>query len=196
MMTLRAAITLSSTILLASCAAGRYAAPAPDAVKHEELVAAPFERAWSAAVDRLSASFYGINQIDKASGLISLQFTSSDHTLVDCGVVDVAAGQLPGVRPYSEFLFLNHAAQLAGRINVFIKPAGPDKAVARATVRFVLNTPRADPTLIPSTWVFDTGTSATLQVGTLIGGGRARTCRSSGKLEADILSAIRAAASQ
>src|SRR5690349_12455540 len=78
--------------LLSACATPgtstfKYTEPAPNAaINNEKIVSKPFSDTWDILVRELAKSFFVINNIDKASRIINLSFsTQQPKEYVNCG---------------------------------------------------------------------------------------------------------------
>lgn len=114
----------------------------PKTVENEILVTRSFEETWDQLVKGLARSFYVINNIEKASRIINVSFsTESPEKYIDCGksrrtyergndrreyVYDVASSSSfmiaasQGRFPVTHFV--NRGTSLEGRVNVYVAP--------------------------------------------------------------------------
>ena len=121
----------------------------PNEVKYdnEAFVDKPFEVVWDELVEQLSKSFYVINNIEKASRIINVSFsTDTPEEYVDCGISTREYGVKSNMSTYtykvaetsfyksasragasSQFPVdqnVNRETSLEGRANIFVAPEG------------------------------------------------------------------------
>ena len=121
----------------------------PNEVKYdnEAFVDRPFEVVWDELVEQLSKSFYVINNIEKASRIINVSFsTEAPEEYVDCGTSTREYGGKSNMSTYtykvaetsyykaasragaySQFPVdgnMNRETSLEGRANIFVAPEG------------------------------------------------------------------------
>jgi hypothetical protein len=152
---------VGSFLTLAGCATVTpsdfgYAPPGGDSVvKNESLVSSSFDETWDRLVARLSSSFFVINNIDKASRLINVSFTTEEpQQYLNCGTTTRHFEHLNENRdysypvagssnfkvvakggPYHNLAIVGEIARrvsLEGRINVYVAPV--DKSGTRVLV--------------------------------------------------------------
>lgn len=151
-------------VLMAGCAVAGTSSfsrvPAsPTQVQNEVLIDKPFEETWDQLVKGLAKSFYVINNIEKASRIINVSFsTESPEQFIDCGkskctyergndrqeyVYDIASSSSYRIADkagaYGQFPVthhLNRATSLEGRVNIYMAPKG-DKTVVSVNSRYI-----------------------------------------------------------
>lgn len=123
--------------------------------ENELTVNEPFEKIWDRMVRNLSADFFVINNIEKASRLINVSFSSSEPShYVNCGrskrVFTSAAGtqvyqyETANSSVYSwadaqgRAFNIQRKTNLDGRTNIYIAPE-EGKTVVRVNTRYILN---------------------------------------------------------
>jgi len=149
-------------MLFAVCSAGcamtgtsayRYTPPVKSSVQNELLVPRTFDSVWDALVRELSKSFFVINNIDKASRLINLSFSTDrpedfidcgsshrtydregEHTVYDyqtCASMNYKIASKGGAfENLAVTQHLNRRTDLEGRINIVVTPQGESTSVA------------------------------------------------------------------
>src|SRR6056297_1529733 len=172
---------------LQGCATASYTPPATGAVDPSEytiVVNKPFDVAWQDLVNHASSTFFAIDQFEKDSGLMTLEFGASDLArFVDCGEWQDSTG-FSGA--YATHLARRFNATLSGKMNILVPPQDEEQSRVRVNARYILSAP-------PQTWTFDTGNSATVDVGTeaALGTGTGlRTCKPTYVAENSVLDAL------
>jgi hypothetical protein len=150
-------------VLVSGCAVPvksslNYTPPTPDInIDNEILVKAPFDEVWQKLITGLSSEFFVITNIEKASGLITLDFGSDQpDRFVECGettrtygdetiTYDPAGsstyhfdGQATGVGNVAKYT-VNRSTSLSGKINVHVAEM-PDGTKALVNARYILTT--------------------------------------------------------
>jgi len=128
----------------------RYDPPPPPTFKENNVIVInkSFEEVWTALIDYASFSFFAIDNFEKASGLMTLDFGAEDpDKFVDCGIIypsydSVLEGPLEGLS----------RASLDGRMNLFVKSISENVTEVRVTARYIV-------TIYSQIWSFDTGDS-------------------------------------
>jgi hypothetical protein len=158
----RRVLTVLVALLQIGCAtAGRSAyqlTPAPSQeVANEVLIDKPFEQVWDQLVAQLAKSFYVINNIDKASRLINVSYSSETPELyIDCGQshreyrrgsesqdydYPVAASSTykyaGSVGAYPVTSIVERKTRLEGRANIYVAPEGEQTRVS-VNVKYIL----------------------------------------------------------
>jgi hypothetical protein len=180
---------------LLGCATGNYTVPQPlsEPTQYERVVNKPFDDTWTALVDYTSQAFFGIDRLEKASGLMTLTFGSSEPArFVDCGhFAAEAIGQSVDM-PYARYLNEKLGAKLDGKMNLIVRSVDPKSTLVRVKARYILTVPQNQ--LVPSvhTWTFDSGGQSTVNVAyqTTPGTIPTRTCRPTYAAERAILDAV------
>lgn len=131
------------------------------AFKNEISVAEPFDAVWDRLVGRLATGFFVINNIDKASRLINVSFSSeSPERYVDCGqstrefafnreqktyAYQVAADSRYKATatwgPYNNLpsvAEISRDTSLEGRLNVYVAPASLDGTKISVNVKYII----------------------------------------------------------
>lgn len=135
-----------------------YQPPAPLTYNRDDNVRTinkSFEQTWVALVDYASSSFFAIDNFEKESGLMTLDFGLSDPAkFIDCGTIQAAAVKYNG--PFVEGIQAYGSAELVGRMNLFIKSISPNVTEIKIKARYVYTALDAGN---KQTWAFDTGGS-------------------------------------
>jgi hypothetical protein len=189
----------------ASCAPiikATYTPPASDAAAENNwsrTIARPFDQVWSALVEHVAQSFFGIESFEKASGLMTLAFGASDiGEFVDGGQwnYNQSAGADPQGRPIPSRKFTGNYADyvaeeggsLSGRMNLIIKDLGDGTTQVTVRARYVVSCP-----ILRCTWTFNTGGQQTILMNNPSPGTpQARTLRPTHAAEKSILQAVEA----
>jgi len=122
---------------------------------NELVIGEPFEDVWDRMVKNLSADFFVINNIEKASRLMNVSFSANNpEGYIDCGRSQRTFTGLQGEQVYeypsassSRYTTVNkqgvaynvfRTTKLEGRTNVYVAPEG-EKTRIRVNTRYVLN---------------------------------------------------------
>lgn len=180
---------MSVLLLFSGCSVNKYAPPVTgqSAEQFSVIVEKPFEEVWSSMMEFASENLFGLDHIEKDSGLITFDFSGStpsewitggtweynpiaaDHTAMD----------------YADYLHDTYGGRLEGKANVFIRETTPGKTAVRVRARYVFSCP-------PNSWVFETGGSATQTVmANQLGSKAKRTMAPTHAVEQMIISAVR-----
>ncbi len=144
------------TISVASCATGtsgrQYHAPiGAELVANEAVVRLPFSDTWDLLIGQLAKSFFVINNVDKASRIINVSFsTDKPGQYIDCGITErsfqyanesqtssnpvAESNSFKVVRKWGPYelpviAYLDRKTSLEGRINVYVAPKDNDTVV-------------------------------------------------------------------
>lgn len=186
--------TLSAVLAwaLSACATGTYTAPGKhdSLYDRERIVYKSFDETWGSLVEYTSKAFFGIDNVEKSSGLITLSFGSSEpERFIDCGHFKFEGtgrlAELNSDSSYVEFLRIRYGATFAGKMNLFVKAIQPNETMVRVNARYVLSVPREE------TYAFDSGGESTLKLRNPIDGTPpTRTCRPTYAAEKAVLEAL------
>lgn len=135
-----------------------YQPPAPVTYNRDDNVRTinkSFEQTWVALVDYASSSFFAIDNFEKESGLMTLDFGSSDPAkFIDCGTIQAVKVKYNG--PFVEGVQTYDSTELVGRMNLFIKSISPNVTEIKIKARYVFTVQEPG---AKQTWAFDTGGS-------------------------------------
>ena len=170
---------------------------------HEVIVQQGVEDTWTNVIDYASRNYFSIETYEKASGLMTLSFGSSEPwNYIDCGQLIATepdpAGNDRAVwsGPYAKYLAANNGATLSGKMNIFLKAMSDSVTLVRASARYIFHVPGyyEYPAV---TWLFDSGGDATVNVPHKMRGTTpTRTCRPTYLIEDQLLRAIAGGKSQ
>jgi hypothetical protein len=152
-----------------------------------------FDETWASLVDYTSQAYFGIDRFEKASGLMTVNFGSSEPAhFVNCGRMKAQTLADTVDQPYAQYLNERFAARLDGKMNIIVRSLAPRRTLVRVNARYVFATPAQTQPAAPSqTWTFDSGGEATLRVaGAASGTIPTRTCRPTYAAERAILEAV------
>lgn len=194
-MNLRCHPLLTSSLLaalLTACATGSYTPPVAsvEMKQHERIVNKPFDETWTSLVDYASRAFFSIDTFEKASGLMTLSFGSSEPwRYIDCGQFKAQAASKVIDMPYVKYVTERRQGKLDGRMNILVKPVGANTLV-RVNARYIYIVP-AQPSIPAHSWTFDSGGEATVTIPDPVPGSiPTRTCRPTYAAEKEILEAV------
>ena len=207
-------ISVFSLFLVFSCATvgptGTYVEPfGKYSESYSYDVNAGFDEAWSALIDYSSTAFFGIDNFEKDSVLLTLSFGVEDpNQYIDCGTILVMNGgnvtfdgsYVNYARTYNSAERIHNSAEFSGLMNISVREIDENTSNIRVNTRYIFTTTAEyyDPTLnifrpTPSViFSFDSGSSDTEGASTYIEGtGSLRTCMPTYKAEKAIIDFIK-----
>tara|TARA_Y100000748_G_scaffold12451_1_gene10233 strand:+ start:494 stop:1117 length:624 start_codon:yes stop_codon:yes gene_type:complete len=200
-------ISVFSLFLVFSCATvgptGTYVEPfGKYSESYSYDVNASFDEAWSALIDYSSTAFFGIDNFEKESGLLTLSFGVEDpNQYLDCGTILVMnGGNVTFDGSYVDYARIYNSAEFTGLMNISVRDINENTANIRVNTRYIFTTTGQyyDPTLnifrpTPAViFSFDSGSSDTEGASTYIEGtGSLRTCMPTYKAEKAIIDFIK-----
>jgi hypothetical protein len=132
------AITL---FLLGGCAP-KYNPPEPVSgakKKYTETVNKSFDKTWTSLVSYAGKSFFSIDNFEKESGLMTLNFGATDPSgFIDCGNTEIAIKGYKGTLVNFFITQPNRSIELDGRMNVFVKEIDSNTSKVRVNARYVV----------------------------------------------------------
>jgi hypothetical protein len=206
-------IVVLSTILTACAGKVSYIRPSwTSAVGHNvKMIDKPRDAVWAASVPALSKQFFVINNLDKASGLISLSYSGDPEKYTDCGRIESFVKNARGERTYNfagakaqqnyeilspggELYILDRRMSLEGRINLIFEEISPTMTRVTANTRYVVTKTQSVraagggfPQNSSDSISFNSGGSAPFPSNKE---GQYSECTAKGVLEQEILSAV------
>jgi len=181
-------------ILLCGCATTNYVDYVPPSDIEEEIMSTTIDRdfdtVWTSIIDHISSTFFSIDNFERASGLITVEFGASNpEEFVNCGQFTASwtenyqSYDFNGT--YTEFISIYRRGSLSGRMNITAREISDNQTQVRVNARYIL-------TADSGTWSFDSGSSASINVSQT--SNSIRTCNPTYKAESSILDAVRALA--
>lgn len=152
------ASVLLSSLILAACAGSSFNYTPPSNIstpKNEIVIDEPFEKVWDRLVKNLSAEFFVVNSIEKASRIINVSIASTEPgRFVDCGhsrrtFTNVRGGQqvynyatadsaIYSITNEQGYPFsVSRQTSLDGRTNIYVAPEA-SKTVIRVNTRYIV----------------------------------------------------------
>lgn len=186
------------------CVSGSYTPPSQSSYSNSIVVQQSFDETWESLISYASASFFGIENFEKESGLLTLSFGADDaEPYIDCGRFQFNAGANNFNGPYVQWAQLNNNATLDGRMNLRVRRLSSARSEVTVNARYIFSTPAMvfgtgiyAQRVPPVTWSFDSGSSDTNTVPNPVAGTpNTRTCVPTGRAEREILNALGASAS-
>jgi len=157
---LRLANTL--LLLLIGCTSAKYTAPmvtVMPASSFSRTIDKSFDSTWSAAIQYIGTSPFNIDNFEKASGLLTLSFTSTNPAELISGGYWELKGHKNFSGDYVDYLAQTADALLQGTINVIVVQLEPNKT--KVSVKASHNFTATIPDEGTYTWSFDSGGSDT-----------------------------------
>jgi hypothetical protein len=191
-------------LLATSCVVGHFEyTPPPESTEvpeHERVVGVSFDRTWSALISVVSSDFFGIENFEKESGLMTLSFSVSPlSTAIESGHLSHTFNNMfgatlrdtPGTQPsyegpYVDYLQIYNGAQLTGRANLVVREvpdSEPPQTAITVNLRFVVQANTVS-------FSFNSGQRLVQEVANPEGGDPTRVMQSTGYVEGKILDAI------
>lgn len=174
------------------CTTGSYTPPSVQPLPNSEVVEGSFDETWDRLVSYASASFFAIDNFEKASGLLTLSFGAGDaEEYIDCGQFQIKAPAAQFDGPYVRYVQDYQGAKLVGRMNLRVQERSANQTEVTVNARYVFSLPAGNRPA-GDTFTFNSGGSDTQAVsGNVQGTSAERTCAATGFVEDAILSAIR-----
>ena len=190
-------LACATALLLLSCSPPvvQYSVPPPKLNTFTLLIEQDYDTVWRALIDHVSQSSFAISNFEKDSGLITLTFSASPDTYVDCGDWNVQRSALiPAFQgSYVQWLEKHTSVSLSGKMNVSVYRMTETVTRIRVNARYILtSTYMGGDKPIINTWTFDSGSSASIPANNPTPGiTPTRTCRPTYQAESDILEAVK-----
>lgn len=188
------AISILLTSTLFGCATATYTlppSPTASADEYQRTYGAPFDQVWTALVDHASSTFFGIDNFEKSSGLLTLSFGAQNpDRFINCGRVRFTTPSGDVEMPYAKYLYENLGAILTGKMNLVVRSVSESSTIVRVNTRYVFSTP-ATANVNAETFAFETTTQGYRHVrNPLPGTSPTRACRSTQVAERTILDGV------
>jgi hypothetical protein len=152
-------------------------------LQNEVTVDKPFQEVWSAVIDHATSTYFGVENFEKESGLMTLSFGGRNpDRFIDCGwlkTTNLANYDGTAVQAIQREAL---ATTLSGRMNIVVRAESPNRTRLRANARYVYV---AQGKQSRPTWTFESNTSDTQRVGTVM-----VTCRPTNVAEQDLLKGV------
>ena len=154
---MRLSICCAAAVLLSACASQTVVTsdPGRHTVETEKSVNKGFDEAWMELVSGLSKSFFVINNIEKASGIINVSFSSDEPSeFIDCGTAHgtisgapftysiASPGKNPSVYQQGIYTFAGSSLRdtdVQGRVNIFMQKVSEDTTTVTVNAKYVFN---------------------------------------------------------
>ena len=140
-------IATFSLFLLISCATvgptGTYVEPfGKYSESYSYDVNAGFDEAWSALIDYPSTAFFGIDNFEKDSGLLTLSFGVEDpNQYLDCGTILVMnGGNVTFDGSYVNYARIYNSAEFSGLMNISVREIDENTSNIRVNTRYIFTT--------------------------------------------------------
>ena len=191
---MRITLVIFAGILILSGCSGKYTPPSFGSPgEYSVVIDESFDETWGKVIDYSSSTFFSIDNFEKESGLLTLEFGGSDpSSFIDCGNFEAKSPKVNYNGSYVGYLETYANGNLAGKMNISIKPVSETKTRVRVNARYIFSA--IMPTNPPSSykWVFDTGSSKTLIVqNNAPGTSPRRTCKPTYAAESNIIEGIK-----
>lgn len=199
-------------VVLAACGKLEYKPPAPEPAPTNVIeVQESRARVWDRLIAGVGKGFFVINNIDRSSGFLNLNWSGNTERYLDCGQISsqvsnargkrsyvfpaAKANQVYEVMSYGRLFFVDRSMSAEGRLNVILEELAARKTRVTVNAQYtVRRTTKAqpaeggDPLSNESTIRMISGGSASFPV---TDGSSLVTCKATGELENDVLSIVR-----
>ncbi|MCF7897750.1 MAG: hypothetical protein K9L87_03265 [Candidatus Omnitrophica bacterium] len=151
----------------------KYTKPDFKRVTNSTIIDKPFSKVWDKLVEKLSESFFVINNIDKDSRIINVSFsTSQPEEYIDCGntsrtfergkqfhsynynVAEPSSFKMTGGTPNNTAFEITHVINrkpsLEGRVNIYVAPQDKNSTKVLVNTRYIFNVDARGQTLFIS----------------------------------------------
>lgn len=152
-------------------------------IQNEITVDKSFQEVWSAVIDHATSTYFGVENFEKESGLITLSFgRRNPEQFIDCGWLKTTNLANYDGTAVQALQIEALTTSLSGRVNIVVRPETPTRTRLRANARYVYQAERRQS---KPTWTFESNTSDTQRVGKVM-----VTCRATNVAEQDILKGV------
>jgi len=166
--------------------------------EYERTVDRPFDETWQALVDYAASTYFGIENFEKDSGLLTLSFGAENPgDFVDGGYWKARGGNLAQSIDfegnYVDYATMYLEGRLQARMNIVVRPVNDETTAVRVNTRYVFAVSRQDGSgrHYTETWSFESGGSDTVTIRNPTSGTpKTRTLMPTYKAEKAILEAI------
>lgn len=182
-----------SLLLVTGCVSGNYQAPTATDTQKSVVVDKEFDETWEDLLTYTAGSFFGIENFEKESGLLTLSFGAGDASpYIDCGTFSYERGANSYNGPYVDYVD-RLGADLTGKMNLRVRPIAEEQSEVTVNARYVFTVPPMIQAGMPGfSFVFDSGGSDTVTVPNPTRGTQpTRTCVPTGYAERQILEAVK-----
>lgn len=132
--------------------------------KFSRIVNKPFNQVWDALINYSAGTFFGIDNFEKASGLLTLSFGASNAKEYVTGgywKTDMRYGvnELHFEGDYVEYLTMYQNGELSGKMNIVVRSIDENSTQVTVNARYVFSshTTDANNRNYSNTWNFNTG---------------------------------------
>lgn len=173
-------------------------------------LAMPRDSAWRFVVGGLARSFFVVNNLDQASGLINVSYSGDPERYINCGRMNSKVSNMAGDRTYDfpaakahmrfevmqggSLYTIVRDLSLEGRVNLLLEGSGQDSSRVTVNARYVVQKQTSVvqagasvPQSSTETISFNSGASAAFSPS---GNGQATVCGPTGELEKSLLAAV------
>jgi hypothetical protein len=146
-----------AVLVLGGCTAS-YAPPVQtefDPSINSRVVNRSFDETWQTLIEYAASNFFGLDNYEKESGLLTLSFGSSNPSqFVDGGSWKSQSPRFEG--NYVDYLAMHLGGRLDGKMNIVVVPVDEENTRVTVNARYLFTATGGN------SWVFDSGGSATV----------------------------------
>lgn len=151
------ALGTAALLLLVGCTA-TYAPPVQtdfDPSMKTRVVDKSFDETWQTLIEYAAGTFFGLDNYEKDSGLLTLSFGASNPSqFIDGGSWKSQSPRFEGT--YVDYVATYLGGRLDGKMNIVVTPVDAEHTRVTVNARYVFGATSG------MAWVFDTGGSATV----------------------------------
>jgi hypothetical protein len=151
------ALAALAALILSGCTAS-YAPPVRteiDPSMNSRIVNRSFDETWQTLIEYAASTFFGLDNYEKDSGLLTLSFGSSNPSqFVDGGNWKSTSPKFEG--NYVDYMARHLGGRLDGKMNIVVVPIDDENTKVTVNARYVFTATGGN------SWVFDSGGSATV----------------------------------
>ena len=203
-------LTILMTSFIGGCSGEfNYTPPrSPEPVNNTVVINQPFDAVWERAIPSLGTSFFVINNLERDSGLINVEYSGDPEQYIDCGRLRSTVSNARGERVYDfplasaqeiyevmdpgqgiNLTFIDRRLQLLGRANIIFEEAGTAQTRVTVNARYVVERTVRMQAVSGETRVSEDTLSFNSGGADTFGDGETR-CVANGSLEQDVLELI------
>jgi len=186
------AVFVSSVVLLTGCVSADYAPPTAsnDTSNYTKIVKRSYDDVWDSLIQYSAGTFFAIDNFEKDSGLITLDFGSGEpERFITGGHWKFSNGTINFDGEYVEFLSRRHGGKLNGKMNIVVTKIDAETSKITVNARYIFSAGSQQGGY--NTWTFDSGSCDVVSVTNAVPGtGSSRTICATYKAEKAILSAM------
>lgn len=186
-------VIILALLTLSGCAAGNYTPPTNEnsTVVNSRILNEPFDKVWSKLINHLASTYFGIENYEKQSGLITLTFGSSNPSdFITGGKASFRSVAANFEGEYVDYLVSYSETDFIAKMNVVVAPVNETQTKITVNARYVFGA-RMPSTNEKLNWSFNTnGYDVVKPINSLDKKSNERIMMPTHKAEKDLLDAL------